>query len=363
MSCQIYNCTRCGRVKYFEGLCYECQKENYCNEILMLSDSEIEERLKGIIENVIKIDDYENVYNDFINLFCYRAINTEKIAEKALENEMFGLSKIYRNASEKVRDKLIEMLKNDKCEDANDIQNALAMIGDEKVLEAFIELEKNPREWRKKLYVNPSIYAYEGGWTFDEKGEKINLTYDDCYILEKSDRKDDAIKVGHPLLETCEKCGGKIFDILTLDGNDERLKFLGIDGKIKAKVCPDCVMMSDSYFCKYTINSESEILPNEEGADESYIKEEDIEKFKNNEFVLSQKKVNPFFGCDEETFNTIGGMPNWVQDPTYLTCPVCGKTMKYFAQLHWTHFVGGEGTLYFEICKDCNIIGMLHQQT
>lgn len=199
---------------------------------------------------------------------------------------------------------------------------------------------------------------------FNDKGQKINLTYKDCYILEKSDRIDNAVKIGQPLEETCEKCGGKIFDILTIDGNDERLKFLGIDGKIKARVCPDCVMMSQASFCKYTVNGESEILHNEEGSDESYTTEEDIEKFKNNGYVLSKKKVNPFFGCDEDTFSTIGGMAFWVQDPTFLTCPVCGKPMKYFAQLHWSRFVeNAEGTLFFEICQDCNIIGMLHQQT
>ncbi|SFR65179.1 hypothetical protein [Anaeromicropila populeti] len=107
---------------------------------------------------------------------------------------------------------------------------------------------------------------------------------------------------------TCEKCGGKLFDILTIDGRDERLKFLEIEGTIKAKVCPDCVMMSDSYFCKYTIYGESEILPNEAGSDESYMTEEDIEEFQTNGFVLSPKKVNPFFGCHEDTFSTIGGM-------------------------------------------------------
>lgn len=166
MSNQACSCPQCGRTIYFDGTCYDCQKINGCIEILALSDSEVEEKIKNLINNINKINDYEKDYHNFINLFCYRGINTERIAEKALENDIFCPSKLYRNASEKVRDKLIELLKDDKCEDANDIQNSLAMIGGEKVLEAFIELEKNPREWRKKLYVNPSVYAYAGGWTF-----------------------------------------------------------------------------------------------------------------------------------------------------------------------------------------------------
>ncbi len=29
---------------------------------------------------------------------------------------------------------------------------------------------------------------------------------------------------------TCPHCGGRIVDMLVLDGQDERLKFLGLDG-------------------------------------------------------------------------------------------------------------------------------------
>lgn len=363
MSNQIYICPQCGKTKYFEGICYDCKKLNQSQDTLKLTNFEVEEKVKRILENFNQIEDLGDEYYDFVNLFCYRAIDTERIAQKAFENEVFYPDILYKNASAIVRDKMIDLLKKDDCPEANNIQCALAVLGDEKVLEVFIELQNNPRKWREKLYVDPSIYAHGGGWTFDDNGKKIKLTYDNCYYLEKSEREDNAIKVGQPLDETCEKCGGKLFDILTIDGSDERLKFLGIEGIIKAKVCPDCVMMSDHYFCKYTINGDSEILPNEEGSDESYMTEENIEEFKTNKFVLSQKEVNPYFGCNEDVYNTIGGMPNWVQDPTYLKCPVCGKHMKYFAQLHWTRFGNGDGTLFFEICQECNIIGMLHQQT
>ena len=38
--------------------------------------------------------------------------------------------------------------------------------------------------------------------------------------------------------------------------------------------------------------------------------------------------------------------------------------MKYLAQIHWDTIMDcAEGTLYVEICPECRIITMFHQQT
>lgn len=45
-------------------------------------------------------------------------------------------------------------------------------------------------------------------------------------------------------------------------------------------------------------------------------------------------------------------------------CPDCGKPMKYLAQIQWdTVLDGTEGTLCIEVCPDCRIVSMEHQQT
>lgn len=42
----------------------------------------------------------------------------------------------------------------------------------------------------------------------------------------------------------------------------------------------------------------------------------------------------------------------------------CRKKMKYLAQIHWDTIMDcAEGTLYVEICPECRIITMFHQQT
>ena len=59
------------------------------------------------------------------------------------------------------------------------------MQGDDKAMETLLELERNPRPWRKGLYVDSSSYAQIGGWTFDKEGQKIQLNFDTCYPMVK----------------------------------------------------------------------------------------------------------------------------------------------------------------------------------
>ena len=64
--------------------------------------------------------------------------------------------------------------------------------------------------------------------------------------------------------------------------------------------------------------------------------------------------------------NKLGGKPNWVQDAAYPTCPECGKTMPYLAQLSddfpghglWS---GDSGQLYIFWCDNCKVSGFLSQ--
>ena len=49
------------------------------------------------------------------------------------------------------------------------------------------------------------------------------------------------VRIGRAREDTCPHCGGRMVDMLVLDGRDERLKFLGLDGILTATCCPNCV--------------------------------------------------------------------------------------------------------------------------
>jgi hypothetical protein len=91
-------------------------------------------------------------------------------------------------------------------------------------------------------------------------------------------------------------------------------------------------------------------------------KSEELEALANNTYSLGEE-VHPHYGIHSNA-NTIGGFPHFVQDLKYLDCPICGKKMKYLTQLHWDTIIEDmEGTLYIDICLDCNVTGAFHQQT
>ena len=157
--------------------------------------------------------------------------------------------------------------------------------------------------------------------------------------------------------------------MLVLDGRDERLRFLGLDGVLTATCCPSCVgFLKGPAFNRFTLDGGVEVFPSElfDGAEKTdcYVSPEDYKVLTENSFVLGEAPVPLFYGAACQDVNTIGGFGNWVQDAEYATCPHCGKPMKYLAQIQWdTVFDCAEGTLYVEFCPDCQIVSMQHQQT
>ena len=177
------------------------------------------------------------------------------------------------------------------------------------------------------------------------------------------------VRIGRARKDICPHCGGRIVDMLVLDGRDERLRFLGLDGILTATCCPSCVgFLKGPAFNRFSLDGGVEIFPSElfDGAEkmDCYVHPEDYKALTENPFVLGKAPVPLLYGAACEDVNTVGGFANWVQDAEYTTCPHCGKPMKYLAQIQWdTVFDCAEGTLYVEFCPDCQIVSMQHQQT
>lgn len=362
MNRTLSTCYKCGRKIGYEGLCYFCKQEEKRLNIFMLNDEEVQQKLRYIIHE-IEEDNFREVEDLLLSLISIKNIDSSDVAEVCLKKDILFPSIIYKDACNKTRDILIDRLyTTNESRVASQILCCLAMIGDDRVQQVFKDLEENPLPWRQKLYVGLDIYAQNGGWQFDQNSNKEMLVYNECLALEKTDRKKLPIMVAESNKKYCKSCGCELLDILTIDGNDEKLRFLGIDGVVKATICPNCICYEEAMYCQYEMNGESNILEMEFG-DENLLSEDDIKKMTQNSIGLSDNKVNKFYGTMEDV-NSIGGMANWVQDWVYLKCPKCNKTMKYFAQIQWdTIDEYAEGTLYFEICHDCQIIGMTHQQT
>ena len=370
--CLKFHCPNCGTSLGYEGLCWKCEAEKERLEVLGWTPEQITKKQEGLIRNIQQLSDFHDPeFTDFWHLLSYLDAITPQIQRVAFAEKVFYPSEIYYHAPEDIRDGLIAaLLDTNDSNEASNLMSCLAMQGDENALETLLELEQNPRPWRKKLYVDPSIYAQCGGWTFNKVGQRIQLNYDTCYPMVKGTANDETpVQIGRIREDTCPHCDGKMVDIFVLDGRDERLKFLGIDGILTATCCPNCVgFLKGPAFNRFTLDGGIEVIPSELYDEvekiECYVRPEYYEALARNFFVLGKMPVPLFYGTACEYVNTIGGFANWVQDWEYVTCPKCGKPMKYLAQIQWDTIMDGmEGTLYIEFCSDCRIVSMQHQQT
>lgn len=370
MARKAQKCKQCGREIYFDGICISCRTENERNKLLALSQDEIDAAVHKICDEIKETGELDKEENLFTKLVNYRNIDTTEIARTAFEQQLFYPSELFKDAPDDVIRKMLEMLMQNDINSmlANRLLSCLAVHGGEEVFQSFLELEKHPRSWQKKLYVKPSLYAAYGGWSYDSDGRFIKTNFDKCYPMVKgtmNEKKHSPVKIGVKTEEKCPKCGCGIVNLMEIDGRDSRLDFLEINGVIKAKCCPNCFTYSDGDFCRYTIDGESEIIFDKDSSvTENYLNEEIIEELASNSYILGNTPVPLRYAADWEGGSSIGGFAFWIQDCDIKLCPDCGKPMKYLAQIQWDTVLDGmEGNAYIEICKDCKTMVILHQQT
>lgn len=370
-----YHCPGCKTALGYEGLCWRCKAEQERKRVLEWTEKQVENKQKNLAENIQGISNYKSPeWTDFWNLLRYRNAITPAIQRAALAAGVFEPAELYYHAPKDVRDGLMNALLNtDNCNAEDELMKCLAMQGDDKVLDTFYEMEKKYQTGQSGEHINPMLYVHWGGWSFDKDGRRIPLTYDVCYPIVKGRKGEKSpVRIAQVRQDTCPHCGGKMADMLVLDGRDERLGFLNMDGIFTAVCCPDCVkFLDDAAFNRFTLDGGVEVLPSKlfNGSEkrECSIGPEDYQALAENQFILADKPVPLFYGSGIDVNNdenTLGGFGNWVQDCSYTSCPDCGKPMKYLAQIQWeTLWDGSEGTLYIEVCPDCRIVSMQHQET
>lgn len=363
-------CKQCGREIYFDGICVSCQTENERNRILALSQEEIDASIQQICNEIEKTGDLDQESDLFKQLLDYRDINTSKIAKAAFEKNLFNPCELYKDAPDYIIESMMDILKKDSADPqlAGALLLCLAVCGGEKVYQLFLDLERHPRSWRKKLYVNPSFYATYGGWSYDSNGRFMKTNFDKCYPMALGtleEKKRSPVKIGVKTGEKCSQCGLGLVNLMEIDGTDPRLDFLELNGVVKAKCCPNCMIYSDNYFCRYTLDGESEIILEKDAVMmEDELKDAGLEELTSNSYILGDQPVALRYAADWEGGSSVGGFAFWIQDCDIRLCPDCGKPMKYLAQIQWDTVLSGmEGNAYIEICPDCNMIAMLHQQT
>ena len=365
-----YHCTICNREIGYEGICWRCKAEKERKEALSLTEVQIQEMQTYLIKHLQELEKGKQpAYKYFWDCLSCHGVISEELQRAAVKEKVFCPEEIYYQAPEDVRDELIEkLMSTDNSREASRLLCCLAMQGDDKSLEALYELKKHPKMWRKGLYVDSDVYAQQGGWSFDESGKRQLINYHKCYHIEKKSTGDKAVVIGKLRADKCPHCGGRLVDMISVDGTDDRLEFLGINGKITATCCPSCVTFTEAAYSRFTLDGSSQAcFPYETLTEneENYMLDENYEQLENNGLELGEKEQPLFYDADDWEAVTLGGFGHWIQDCIITRCPDCGKPMRYLAQLSWETIMNDacEGTLYIEICPDCKVASMHHQQT
>ena len=221
-----YTCPGCGTPLGYDGLCWRCKSEQARKAVLAWTPEEIAEKQKNLIQNIHRLADMEDPeLTDFWQLLGYRDAITPEIQRAAVAAEVFYSCELYYHAPDDVRDTLIAyLLETDSAQNAAELMSCLAFQGDDKAMETLLELERNPRPWRKGLYVDQSSYAQIGGWTFDKEGHRMQLNFDTCYPLVKgAPGEASPARLCRAREDICPHCGGRMVDMLVLDGRDEQI--------------------------------------------------------------------------------------------------------------------------------------------
>ena len=146
-----YTCPGCGTPLGYEGLCWKCKSEQERKAALAWTPEQITEKQRNLIQNIQRLAEMEDPeFTDFWQLLSYRDAITPEIQRAALAAEVFWPCEIYYHAPADVRDGLIHaLLSAEYSSAASNLMSCLAMQGDDKAMETLLELERNPRPWRK----------------------------------------------------------------------------------------------------------------------------------------------------------------------------------------------------------------------
>ena len=363
------SCPGCGALIRYDGLCWRCREEQSYREYASLTPGEVEERQRALAEEIRRSQSLGAQAEIALRwLLCCHGTAGQQPQQAALESGCFHFPGLYYRAPAEGGEGLADaLLRTEKASEASRLMECLAMQGGDRALAVLLELERSPRPWRAELYVDPSVYAQYGGWTFDREGRRQRLVYEDCYPLKKDvSGGETPVQIGRPREDRCPHCGGRMVDMLSLDCRDPRLAFLGLEGIVTAACCPSCICYMEAAYSRYSPAGDCQPLPGKLLLPEveNDVTEEEYRELTSHAFTLGAGPVSPFYGAMREDTGTLGGFANWLQDWSYTLCPDCGRPMVYLAQIPWEAVTdGAEGTLFIEVCPHCHIASMQHQQT
>lgn len=285
-----------------------------------------------------------------VRLVCHVPGSLDGVHTRLLDVDVMGALQwsgyaeiLFHDAGPDVRDRLLAM-------DNRYARLALAWMADPSARVALAEQGPEKAFWS----------ALAAGWAFGEEWASP-LHHQSCYRLQRG-RALSPVAAVVASDERCGGCGDPMTVLLDIDLSDDRVDFEA-DGRLCITTCERCVAWGTVFATVDTDGggqwSDHSVRPTSIHDMPSHEPREPL--------GLGDERPRPFSGLAFDTQGTsqLGGVPVWVQNPDYPTCPACGGLMPYVGQVNMadTGEEWGQGTIYAFWSRGCGLAATVYQQT
>ena len=306
-----------------------------------------------------------------LELAAFKNASLSKLHDFMLDEHIYYPGMLFKNAKAPAISKLVGRL-DSESENRNHILLALAWAKNAEVVAVFSTWQEQQPQWASDLYIPPQDYSKEAGWELTTNGKVHQLFLDTCLPLvkpgENNQTQTSGLSTCTPSSEHCQWCNRHLTNLLKIDLTQPGFEFLDVNAKsLPITTCDACACYSDGLFMDLSVdgkvrwsqfNVTPEYLPDDQ---------ESWEYMPENCLVLSGQSRAADYAANEflpTSFSQLGGMPTWIQDSAFPSCPSCNKTMTFVAQISNEDIDDySEGMYYNFICTDCIITATNYQQT
>lgn len=277
---------------------------------------------------------------------------------RLLDAEVYWPQALYRGADEQFQRELIARVDGGAGKELYPLLLILAQIRGPLTEAAF-------RRWTAEqppdagLLSHPvGIFTQMGGWEIE--GDRIReLCGPDAYDLVLAPGGQG------PADERCPWCESPLWTVLDVDtadpGVSAALAHTGWEGRLRVITCFLCSCYGTT-FADVTPTGEAVWSAHNKRPDSTGTEPETPPALR---FAVGEHRASPFTASAWEAGgSTLGGHPDWIQDPEYPDCSACGQVMDYIG------LVGGpdigelfEGANYLFLHAPCNLAAVVYQQS
>ena len=325
------------------------------------------DRLMGVAADAMRAGDEDIAEDVAKSLATLTDYSLDRLLHAWIDRNCFWPAIAFRGAGATVRDAVVGALESGAA-NVNAALSALAWIGDTEVQELFRRWEATPPSWRSGLFVGPADYAQVAGWELGAQRRR-DLFHHECWAVTSatpSQTSDRSLRLMQEVDQRCPWCERQLVHMVELNLRDERFGFLGISGEtLPILTCDACTCFGTGFmFSRFSDgtarlaaeNKRPQWLPDDVA---SWARS----PWKNQPVHLHRRHaIRAVDWCMPVTISQVGGLPSWVQDPSFPKCPDCSATMRFVAQLDNGQFPNHEGVYYAFLCGSCHVAATTYQQ-